>query len=240
MKNTYAITGMTCTGCQASIQKAIKEIESVSDVTVSLETGEAIVYSDAPIPLDVLRTHLPSKYGIAHKNAQSNEANDAAAVQNSKLNQLKPLFLIFLYISVASVLLHWQEWDAQAAMLDFMGLFFVVFSFFKLLDLQGFQQSFQMYDPLAKVLPQYGWVYPFIETALGLSFLMRFQIVAALVLTVVLLTITTVGVTRSLLSRSKIRCACLGTALNLPMTEATFIENAIMIGMAIAMILTLL
>ena len=121
-------------------------------------------------------------------------------------------------------------------MLDFMGLFYVVFSFFKFLDLKGFPESFRMYDPLAKVIPAYGWVYPFIELALGLLFLMRFQITIALVATIVILGITTFGVARTLLDKKSIRCACLGTALKLPMTEATFIENAIMLVMAVTML----
>ncbi|MCB0424880.1 MAG: heavy metal transporter, partial [Mangrovimonas sp.] len=97
-------------------------------------------------------------------------------------------------------------------------------------------ESFQMYDPLAKVLPVYGWVYPFIETALGLMFLMRFEIPIALMVTLVILGVTTVGVTKVLLDKKSIQCACLGTALKLPMTKATFIENSIMIAMAIAML----
>jgi hypothetical protein len=90
---------------------------------------------------------------------------------------------------------------------------------------------------LAKALPAYGWVYPFIETALGLMFLLRFEIDIALVATIVVLGITTIGVTRSLFSKKVIKCACLGTALNLPMTEATFIENTIMLVMAAWMLL---
>jgi hypothetical protein len=120
-------------------------------------------------------------------------------------------------------------------MLDFMGLFYIVFSFFKFLDLKGFLESFKMYDPLAKALPVYGWVYPFIESILGLLFLMRFQIRIALVATIIILGITTVGVSKALLDKKSIRCACLGTALKLPMTEATFIENSIMLVMAISM-----
>ena len=122
-------------------------------------------------------------------------------------------------------------------MLDFMGLFYIVFSFFKLLDLKGFPQSFSMYDPLAKAVPAYGWIYPFIEVVLGLMFLMRFQTNIALIVTLVILGITTFGVTRTLLDKKSIQCACLGTALKLPMTKATFIENAIMIVMAIFMII---
>ena len=121
-------------------------------------------------------------------------------------------------------------------MLEFMGLFYIVFSFFKMLDLKGFPQSFAMYDPLAKRVPFYGKVYPFIETALGIMFLLRFEVTIALIATLIILGITTLGVTRTLLDKKKIQCACLGTALKLPMTEATFIENAIMIVMAIAML----
>jgi hypothetical protein len=121
-------------------------------------------------------------------------------------------------------------------MFDFMGLFYIVFSFFKFLDYKGFPASFQMYDPLAKVLPIYGWIYPFLETALGLMFLLRFEMDIALVTTIIILGITTVGVTKSLFSKKTIKCACLGTALNLPMTEATFIENTIMLVMAVWML----
>ena len=121
-------------------------------------------------------------------------------------------------------------------MLDFMGLFYIVFSFFKLLDLKGFPESFKMYDPLAKTIPVYGFMYPFIEVALGLLFLMRIQIPLALIVTVVILGITTIGVTQTLLNKKTIQCACLGTALKLPMTKATFIENSIMLIMAIIML----
>jgi hypothetical protein len=96
-----------------------------------------------------------------------------------------------------------------------------------------------MYDPIAKKVPFYGKIYPFIETALGLLFLMRLEIDIALMITLVVLGVTTIGVTKTLLDKKSIRCACLGTALKLPMTEATFIENAIMIVMAVFMLLNL-
>ena len=130
--------------------------------------------------------------------------------------------------------------NGSAFILDFMGLFYVVFSFFKLLDFKGFPASFGMYDPLAKRVPIYAKIYPFVETGLGLMFLMRLQIQVALILTIIILGITTVGVTKTLLDKKAIRCACLGTALKLPMTEATFIENAIMLVMAITLLINLI
>ena len=122
-------------------------------------------------------------------------------------------------------------------MLDFMGLFYIVFGFFKMLDLKGFPESFKMYDPLAKRLPIYGWMYPFIETVVGIMFLMRFEVHLALITTLVVLGITTVGVTKTLMEKKSIRCACLGTTLKLPMTEATLIENTMMISMAAMLLL---
>ena len=154
----------------------------------------------------------------------------------SKLRQLKPLFLILVYITVTSVLLHYKAFDVKGMMTDFMGLFFIVFSFFKLLDLKGFVNSFAMYDPLAARVKGYAWIYPFVEVVLGLMLLMRWKIQIALAATIIVLGITTIGVTRTLLRKDAIQCACLGTALKLPMTEATFIENAIMIVMAFVML----
>jgi hypothetical protein len=106
-----------------------------------------------------------------------------------------------------------------------------------MLDVRGFAMSFSMYDPIAKILPPYALVYPFIETILGVMLLMRYNVVIALIATIIILGFTTYGVTKSLLSKRTIKCACLGTALDLPMTEATFIENAIMIVMSVFMLI---
>jgi hypothetical protein len=144
--------------------------------------------------------------------------------------------LILVYISIATILLHYQRENWNGAMLDFMGLFFIVFSFFKMLDVKGFSKSFGMYDPLARIIPVYGWIYPFIETALGFMLLMRLKVDIALIATLVILGITTIGVSKALLDKKSIPCACLGTALKLPMTEATFIENVLMIVMGIFML----
>lgn len=242
MKHTYKITGMTCGNCKATVQDSLRQVENVTNVEVSLENQEATITMDKHVELGKLEEVLPSKYTISQKEeknvfASANASNFQQEEEKTKLQQLKPLLLIIFYITVASVLLHYKNWNWSDFMLDFMGLFYIVFSFFKMLDLKGFPESFKMYDPLAKRVPAYGWIYPFIETALGLMFLMRFQVDIALVITLIVLGITTIGVTKTLLDKKSIRCACLGTALKLPMTEATFIENAIMIVMASLMLI---
>ena len=44
------------------------------------------------------------------------------------------------------------------------------------------------------------------------------------------------GVLKALLDKRAIRCACLGTALNLPMTKVTLVEDLTMASMAAAML----
>lgn len=242
MTHTYKVTGMTCNGCKASVQRKLMQLANVTDVAVDLEKDEAEVVMSQHIPTQQLKAALPEKYTLSEKmpTAQPTEMSSLESAEESKWQQLKPLFLILLYISVASILMHYQDWNGSAVMLDFMGLFYIVFSFFKMLDLKGFPDSFRMYDPLAKRIPIYAKIYPFIETVLGIMFLMRFQVPIALIATIIILGITTVGVTKTLLDKKSIRCACLGTALKLPMTEATFIENAIMLVMAVTLLINLI
>jgi cation transport ATPase len=242
MKHIYKIKGMTCGSCKASVENSLRDIDDVSDVEVNLENQEATITMDKHIDIVELQKSLASKYTITQKEIKNvftstQSSSFEIEKEKSKLQQLKPLLLIIFYIASASVLLHYKNWSWSEFMLDFMGLFYIVFSFFKMLDLKGFPESFRMYDPLAKRVPFYGKVYPFIETALGLMFLMRFEINIALIITLIVLGITTIGVTKTLLDKKSIRCACLGTALKLPMTEATFIENAIMIVMATLMLI---
>ena len=233
MKSIYEVSGMTCNGCKLSVEDKLSSLQGVDSVQVDLTTGKATIYSKSPISFSLITNSLPHKYKITRK--ESIQDNDTIKV--SKVKQLKPLFIILTYISVTSLLLNFKNWNSTDAMLDFMGLFYIIFSFFKILDIRGFSMSFRMYDPLAIKVPLYGSIYPFIEIFLGVMLLMRIEVKVALILTIIILSITTIGVTKTLINKTKINCACLGTTLKLPMTEATFIENAIMLIMAIMLII---
>ena len=233
MKTTFKISGMTCNGCRSTVENKLSSLDGVDNAQVNLTNGEAIVYSKNPISFSLISNSLPSKYKVISKR----DAKDNEIIKSSKIKQLKPLFIILGYISLTSILLNFKNWNSTNAMLDFMGLFYIIFSFFKILDIKGFSTSFKMYDPLAKKITIYGYIYPFIEILLGLMFLTRIEVNIALLITIIILGITSVGVTKTLLNKRTINCACLGTTLKLPMTEATFIENAIMITMAIVLLI---
>ncbi len=236
MKSTLKISGMTCEGCRSSVTDKLGSLDGVDDVQVDLSRGQAVIYSKNPVSLSLIKETLPPKYSLINEEDVNLDTLGDITIKASKIQQLKPLFIILGYIFIASILLNYKNWNSSNAMLDFMGLFYIIFSFFKILDIKGFSMSFRMYDPLAKQAPIYGYIYPFIEVLLGMMFLIRFEVNIALILTVIVLGITTIGVTQTLINKRSIKCACLGTTLNLPMTEATFIENALMIIMAFSLI----
>ena len=228
---------MTCEGCKSSVENKLSSLDGVDNVKVDLARGQAVIYSKNPVSLSLIKETLPPKYSLINEEDINLATHgDDVTIKASKIKQLKPLFIILGYILIASILLNYKNWNSSNAMLDFMGLFYIIFSFFKILDIKGFSMSFRMYDPLAKQAPIYGYIYPFIEVLLGIMFLIRFEVNIALILTVIVLGITTIGVTQTLINKRSIKCACLGTTLNLPMTEATFIENALMIIMACSLI----
>jgi hypothetical protein len=117
-----------------------------------------------------------------------------------------------------------------------MAGFFLVFSFFKLLDIRGFADAYRGYDVIAERAPVWGYIYPFVELGLGLAYLFRFQPTLTNWVTLIVMSVSIIGVLRAVMAKQKIRCACLGTVLNLPMSQVTLVEDGLMIAMAVAML----
>ena len=225
---------MTCQACVSGVTEKLISLDEVEDIKIDLAGGNVALEVSKSLTLEKLSVVLLPKY---IPSLETQPFDPAPLKQTpSKLKQLFPLFLIFVYLISGSVLLQKNTFRFTNFMIDFMGLFFVVFSFFKFLDYKGFPSAFAQYDPLAKRSVLYAKIYPFIEIFLGLMLLLRWQLNFAFIATIVILSITTVGVIYALLDKNKINCACLGTALKLPMTEATLIENVIMLVMAFAML----
>ena len=228
---------MHCAGCVSTIERAVYKVEGVTKAVVSLSKGTVRVEGEVSSS-SVINAITSTGYEATPMDPTVPQINQEQIEPQSELKQLFPLFLIFFYISSAALLINWTNFNASNFMFDFMGLFFIVFSFFKILDYKNFPHSFAMYDPIAKRFSIYGWIYPAIETVLGLAFLFRVALNFSLIVTIIILGTTTVGVTKALIDKRAIQCACLGTALKLPMTKATFIENSIMIIMATYMLLS--
>lgn len=234
MRQNVKISGMTCQACVTSVTEKLISLDEVQDLKIDLAEGDVVLEVSKKLTLEKLTVVLLPKYTPSlETRSGSNVTMDQSP---TKLKQLFPLFLIFVYLIAVSIFLQKNSFRITDFMIDFMGLFFVVFSFFKFLDYKGFPNAFARYDPLAKRSAFYAKIYPFIETLLGLMLLMRWKLYFAFITTIVILSITTFGVVYTLFDKNKINCACLGTALKLPMTEATLIENVIMLVMAVTML----
>jgi hypothetical protein len=124
---------------------------------------------------------------------------------------------------------------AESYMRGFMGVFFLVFGGFKLLDLRGFVMSYIGYDIIARRSKTYAYLYPFVELGLGVGYLFGSQYLDWV--TLILMIIGAIGVFQQLLLRSQIKCACLGTYIKLPLTSVSLIEDLVMAAMALWFIL---
>ena len=61
MKKTLTIEGMMCPHCEASVKKALEELDGVLSAEVSHETGTAIVSMNDPVADDVLKSAVEAK-----------------------------------------------------------------------------------------------------------------------------------------------------------------------------------
>lgn len=246
MDHTFAVSGMHCGACLGRIKTALQPFAETVEVTispqratlrnpkgrVSLPQLQSAIATAGPYTISPLRDYEMQGSGV-----------DAGAEGDSQLSTYWPLIVIVAYIAVASFagagvgLEGSFEPVGRTWMLNFMAGFFLVFSAFKFLDLRGFADAYASYDLLAKQWPGYGFIYPFLELALGLAYLFRFELKSALIATVVLMGFSALGVIQALSERRVLQCACLGTALKLPMSTITLVEDVGMAAMAAAMLL---
>lgn len=234
MVHEYKLTGMTCSSCEAKVKTALLTVDNVKAVEVSKADNTATITMDKHIAVPDLQKALNSKYQIS-----AIQHNETLETEKSWFQTYKPVFLIFFYITGITLLIQavnqpfdWMQW-----MRHFMAGFFLVFSFFKMLNLKAFAESYVMYDVIARKIPAWAYVYAFVELALGIAFLINFNPFVTNLVTVVVMSLSIIGVLQTVLNKKKIQCACLGAVFNLPMSTATIIEDGLMIAMSAAMLL---
>lgn len=237
MTHTYQVTGMTCSGCENKVKSSLLVIPDVTSVEVSKETNTATITMDKHIGLGVLQNALGGNDGKYQISASSH--NETLEETKSFFETYKPVLLLFAYVFGFSAIASWQNGGINwmEFMRFFMAGFFLSFSFFKLINLKGFAESYAMYDVLAKKIPVWGYIYAFVELGLGIAFAVDFNPIITNWITLIVMTISVVGVLQSVLNKRKIQCACLGAVFNLPMSTLTIIEDFLMIAMSAAMLI---
>ena len=235
---------MHCAGCEAKIREAVSALPGVASAEAHAPSGTLTIESEKPVDRDRLAEAVAraGDYQLGepvsapeHEGGVANRPSPTTG-SSTGAKGYTALAILVGYILVASVLADLPRPGLMPVMSNFMGGFFLAFSFFKFLDLRGFANGFARYDIVAERWKGWGYVYPFVELALGLAYLTSFWPMVTYSVTVVVMGMGAIGVIRSLLRKDRIKCACLGTVIDLPLGTVTLIEDLGMAVMAAVMI----
>jgi len=233
---------MHCAGCIQKIRTAIGSVAGITMVIPSLVRNEVAISMERHVSIEELNTALQQAGPYAITGEVTSHTQGMVIpppITTEKPTSYFPLILVLGYISlgvgVGQILR--GGFNFMTAMTDFMAGFFLLFSFFKLLDLRGFVDSYAEYDILTKYFRAYGYLYPFIELGFGVAYFIKPYSTELHIATLIIMSVSIIGVLKSLLNKRAIRCACLGTVFNLPMGTVTVIEDGLMIVMSLLMIL---
>jgi len=234
-RERFVIHGMTCGGCVASVKAKLEAIVASAEVT--LDPPEVTVPAGVASLEELQAALQDTRYRLQ---PDLPEMESRFSVRDW-FQTYRPLLLIVSFILGSSLLVQLPsgEISSSETMRYFMAGFFLVFSFFKLLDVRSFADAYATYDLLASRTRLWGLIYPFIELALGIAYLVNIFPFVVNSVTLIVMTFSAIGVLRAVLSKQIIRCACLGTVFQLPMSTVTIIEDtgmAVMAALALFMI----
>ncbi len=163
--------------------------------------------------------------------------NDVVKIKRP-LKDFLPLIIIFGAIIVFTVLMTiFVNTKLEFAMRMMMGSFFLVFGFFKIINLKAFADAYSTYDIIAMRSKFYAFLYPFLELLVAIFYLANIGGIYRDIFTFILMVVSSLGVIRKLKMKEEIPCACLGMVFKLPMTWVTLIEDVLMAVEAFIMIL---
>jgi copper chaperone CopZ len=254
LKNTYEIKGMTCDGCVQTIKNKLELENEIIEANISLNESKLILISKKDYnakDLDKITKNVGS-YSFHNKNETNSFKQNKLLIyiKTYKPVLLAQFFVIllafissiegnFIYnalsLSINSSLISFEVFLKEFFRL-YMGYFFIIFSFLKLQNINQFAISFSKYDPISQKYFKFGVIYPFLELFLGILFILNFFGLFINILTIIIFIPQTIGIIIKLRNNEKIACACIGTSVEIPLSNLTIIENLIMCIMAIYMI----
>lgn len=245
---TYTVEGMHCVGCETRIRDRVAALPGVRSATAHAPSGTLTLEADTTPDRASLERAVsqageytlgdpvaapPTETGVMSRGSTEPAAAEATG---GSAKGYRALAVLVAYILGASVLAALPRPQLEAVMSNFMGGFFLAFSFFKFLDIRGFASGFARYDLIAERWKPWGYIYAFVELGLGVAYVTRFWPTATHAVTLVVMLVGAAGVIRSIVRKDRIKCACLGTVIDLPLGTVTLIEDLGMAAMAAAML----
>ena len=229
---------MHCGSCVARISSQVKQHPQVETVTVDLAAGQMEVRADASVSDQAIEALVAAAGNYTATPYASEPVPLSTPDERPRgfWTTYRPLLVLVALLGLVPAVALGDGITVHAWMRWFMAGFFLSFSYFKLLDVKAFADAFRMYDWIAKAVPAWGLAYPLVELGLGLAYAADWAPTATNWITLVLMLVGAGGVIQSNLQKKSIRCACLGTVFNLPMSTVTIVEDLSMAAMAVWML----
>ena len=240
MQAVYKVEGMTCQGCADNIQNGLNNQSFINKANVSLQESKLTIDSDSTLDINSLNSIVST---LGNYKIRPNTTNILSEIVNYFTSK-KPIVIALSIVILSSLAMQISDetFNLNKWFMSYMGIFFIIFSFLKLLNISGFSMTFKKYDLISKIIPPYATSYPFIELSLGIIFLTQTQsiLIYANAFTLIFMVSQTIGIIRSLSKSEQIQCACMGSAVDVPLSSLTVVENITMIAMATYMIIQFL
>lgn len=149
-----------------------------------------------------------------------------------------PLGVLIAYIiGLSLILMSLTTWSWYHFLSYSMGFFFIMFSLFKMINIKGFAEGYSQYDLISKKLYSWGYVYPFVELALGILYIGLVNDAWLHIATIIISILVVISVAIELKKHGNFYCACLGTVLKVPLTKVSLAEYLVMAVMATIMLI---
>ena len=96
----YSVTGMSCAACVAHVEKAVRGVKGVQNVSVSLLTASMEVDAPGVSPEEIIRAVKQAGYGASAGEAAGNTAEDEAAALKRRFILSLCFLLPLMYVSM--------------------------------------------------------------------------------------------------------------------------------------------
>lgn len=223
----FLLEGLSCEKCVARVRAALEPL----GVPCHVSLNPPRLSTSGDLTLDQINLALSS--------AGAYRATPIATAQTITATPpwhktYRALLLVLLYSGTLATLF---SSSLHSWMNYFMGGYFLGFALFKLLDVNAFATAFARYNPLAARSRAFALAYPFIELAFGFAYLSGTGLMVVNIVVALLLSLNFYGVVCARQRGQVLQCACLGTAIAVPIGRVTMAEDAAMVLMALFMIM---
>lgn len=162
-------------------------------------------------------------------------------VVDPKATRYRPVLAVFavaLLLALAIAYAAFGTIISERVVEWFLALSMTLLGMLKLRDVEGFSNMFLGYDLLAQRVVPYAYAYPYGETLAGLLMVAGAFTWLAAPVALVLGTVGAISVFKAVyLDKRELKCACVGGDSNVPLGFVSLIENLVMIGMGLWMLM---